>query len=239
MRTGAIIFSRMQSKRFPGKAMKNILGKPLLERVVERAKKIKLIDHMCIATSNLVQDDIIYDFAVSKGIEVFRGDEDDVARRAFEAGLLFKYDCFVRICGDRPFFDGRIVDEAVMIHKKNKNDLTTNIYPRTIPSGLTVEVINMSALNKVLSSTINKKDREHITRYMYKNPKIFKIENIKALKKIDFDISNLNVTIDTINDIKKAEYIAKELSNKNQYNDFNEVINLLKKYIKNDYTRNT
>ena len=156
MRVGAIIFSRMQSKRLPGKAMIDILGKSLLERVIERTQKINLIDHISVATSNLTQDDIIYNYAISKGIDIYRGDENDVAMRAFETGSFFKYDCFVRICGDRPFFDGKIVDELIRIHKKNKNDLTTNMFPRTIPSGFTVEIINMSTLNKVIEHTTDK-----------------------------------------------------------------------------------
>jgi len=227
MRVGAIIFSRMQSKRLPGKAMIDILGKSLLERVIERTQKINLIDHISVATSNLTQDDIIYNYAISKGIDIYRGDENDVAMRAFETGSFFKYDCFVRICGDRPFFDGKIVDELIRIHKKNKNDLTTNMFPRTIPSGFTVEIINMSTLNKVIEHTTDKHNREHITNYIYTNPKEFKIENIEHFKNTNFDFKTLNLTVDTIDDIEKTEYIARELKNKNQYNDLDEVIKLL------------
>ena len=111
IKVGAIIFSRMQSQRLPGKAMINISGKLLIERVIERTQKIKLIDHICLATSNLKNDDIINNYAISKGLDTFRGDQNDVVLRAFSAGSLYNYDCFVRICGDRPFFDGKIVDE--------------------------------------------------------------------------------------------------------------------------------
>lgn len=239
MKTGAIIFSRMRSKRFPGKAMRDISGKPLIQRVLERTQKIKLIDHICIATSDLEQDDIISNYAISKGIDLYRGDEDDVAMRAFKASTLFKYDCFVRICGDRPFFDGKIVDEMIKIHKTNKNDLTTNMFPRIVPCGLTVEIINVSTLSKIINETKDRHHREHLTSYIYDNPNNFKIENIESLPNLNFDIQDLDITVDTIDDIEKIEYVARELTNLNQYNDFHEVIDLLKKYKKYDYTRNT
>ena len=50
-RIGGIIFARMNSSRLPGKAMIEINGVSLIERVIERAKQISKIDHLCVATS--------------------------------------------------------------------------------------------------------------------------------------------------------------------------------------------
>ena len=95
MKIGAIIFSRMSSGRLPGKAMLDISGKTLLNRVIERTKSIKLIDHICIATSTNIEDDVIESTAEFLGIDVFRGDLNDVAGRAISAADYYGYDHFL------------------------------------------------------------------------------------------------------------------------------------------------
>ena len=118
IKTGGIIFSRMNSTRLPGKAMIQINGVSLLERVIDRSKLISKIDHLCIATSVNKEDDIIASFGKSKGIDVFRGSLMDVAGRAIDTAEHFKYDHFIRICGDRPFLDYNIYDIMISTHIK-------------------------------------------------------------------------------------------------------------------------
>ena len=157
-RIGGIIFARMNSKRLPGKAMVDISGKTLLERVIERTKKIKNIEHFCIATSINKEDDEIASFAIRNQISLYRGSLNNVISRAAEAAVRFKYDSFLRICGDRPFFDIDIYDEMLRIHKLEKHELTTNIFPRTVPPGLTGEIIDLKSLRRVLNLTTDKLD---------------------------------------------------------------------------------
>ena len=88
---GGIIFCRMSSSRLPGKAMIKVDGVNLLERVIKRSKKITRIDHLSIATSTDSKDDIIESFAKNKGIDVYRGDSNDVLSRAVNASRKFKY----------------------------------------------------------------------------------------------------------------------------------------------------
>ena len=95
MKTGAIIFSRMNSKRLPGKALKLISGKPLIEWVVDRVKQIRNVDHICIATTKNAEDDLIEEFATSKNIDFYRGKDKDVAHRALGACLKFNYKNFL------------------------------------------------------------------------------------------------------------------------------------------------
>ena len=100
----------------------------------------------------------------------FKNDLDlnDVAKRAFQAAKKYKYSDFLRICGDRPLFDSNIYDELIQEHIKFKNDLTTTIFPRSVPVGFTGEIISTKAMKKLLSLTNNKIDREHVTRFFYK-----------------------------------------------------------------------
>lgn len=233
MKVGAIVFSRMSSKRLPGKAMIDISGKTLLQRVIDRTKKIQSIDHFCIATSNNVEDDKIALFAKTNGIDVFRGDLDNVIDRGLGAARQYKYDNFLRICGDRPFLDVDIYDEMISIHKEGDYDLTTNIFPRTVPAGLTGEIINVNSLAKVLNSTSDQLDKEHVTRYFYNNSKEYKIFNCKFFDQQE--TLNLRLVVDDQDDLNRARWIASNL-NKNEKLNFQtlKIISLAKdwQYIK-------
>ena len=49
MKTGIIVQCRYNSTRLPGKILKKVLDKPLLQYLIERLKKTKLADSICIA----------------------------------------------------------------------------------------------------------------------------------------------------------------------------------------------
>ena len=209
MRTGAIIFSRMTSKRLPGKAMMQISGKTLLERVIERTEQLKNIEHFCIATSNNEEDDKIALFAKQNQINLYRGNLNNVIHRALEAAKKYRYDSFLRICGDRPFFDLDIYDKMISVHKNGKYDLTTNIFPRTVPPGLTGEIIDVKSLGKVLKSTSDILDEEHVTRYYYNNSEKFKIFNCDFSHKKEN--LKLRLVVDDMDDLKRARWISSNL----------------------------
>jgi len=230
IKTGGIIFSRMNSTRLPGKAMIPINGVSLLERVINRSKLISKIDHLCIATSLKKEDDIIASFGKSKGIDVFRGSLNDVTGRALDTAKHFGYDNFIRICGDRPFLDNHIYDLMISTHLNNKNDLTTNIFPRTVPPGLTGEVISIKSLKKMYSMPLDIEDKEHVTRYYYKNPSLFSILNM------NFAFSKENIAarlvVDDKDDLRRCTWIDKQININNLLNNSETVISLTKRWQK-------
>ena len=228
MKVGSIIFSRISSNRLPGKALIDISGKTLLSRVIERAKKIKSIDHICVATSVNSEDDIIEKVSKLHGVDVFRGDLNDVTQRAIDAARCFRYTSFLRLCADRPFFDGNIYDDLIFNHKKNKHDLTTNIFPRSVPPGLTGEVVSLEALEKCILMTEDIFDREHVTRFIYNNPSKFSIQNIKYFN--DKDIIDLRLVVDNEVDLKRAIWIAEKIGKAKGDFPTKEIIQLAKKW---------
>ena len=66
-------------------------------------------------------------------------------------------------------------------HLSNNNDLTTNIFPRTVPPGLTCEIISTKSLERMYNMSLEKEDLEHVTRFIYNSPSEFKIQNINFL----------------------------------------------------------
>ena len=181
----AIIQARSSSKRFKNKVMKIVYGKPLISYVIESVKKSKKIKKIVVATSTNKSDDKLVNFLIKNKINFYRGSLANVAMRLLDAAKIYRVPYFVRISGDSPFIDYKLINRAIDIKKKlsNKYDLITNIFPRTFPSGMSVEIIKTKTLEKTIDK-FSKFDLEHVTPYFYNNHKFFKIRNFKSQKKI-------------------------------------------------------
>ena len=103
MSIGLVIFSRMDSNRLPGKALKTFAGRALLGHVIDRAKATRNADLVIVATSDRGTDDKIAAYAEAQGAEVFRGSAHDVLGRAVGCAEAFGLTVLGRICGDSPF----------------------------------------------------------------------------------------------------------------------------------------
>ena len=194
-----IIQARMNSSRFKQKVMYEVKEKPLIWYVVNSIKKSRKIKKIIIATSKNKTDDKLCYYLKKNKISVFRGNLNNVAERLYSLASKLKLKNFIRISGDSPFMDYKIIDRAINIHRKkpSKYDLITNIFPRTFPRGRSVEIIKTNALKKILPF-INKDEKEHVTKFFYKNKEQFCIKNFKTNKK---NLSNL--AIDTKKDLEK------------------------------------
>lgn len=180
MRIEAFIQARMGSTRLPGKVLKEVMGKPLLDFLIERLLQSKEIDDIVVVTSQLSQDDPIFSFCVERGIFCFRGSEEDVLDRYYQAALLRKVDAIVRITADCPLIDPEIVDQIVEFFRKNYRDVdyVSNTLEQTFPRGLDVEVFSFQALQRAAQGAIQPEEREHVTLYLYRHPEVFRLKNI-------------------------------------------------------------
>lgn len=142
-----IIQARMGSKRLPGKALASLHGQPLIWRQLERLRTGRCPTKVVVATSCEAADDALAAWLVSKGQTVFRGAPTDLldrfARCAASAGPVSHV---VRIKGDQPFVDSRIIDEAIRLSLASGADYVSNREPATFPLGMEVEVVTARAL---------------------------------------------------------------------------------------------
>ena len=168
----AVIQARMGSERLPGKVMMPLQGKPVLWHIYNRLTFSKLIDQICVSTSTEKQDDVIEEFACSNNIPLFRGDENNVIRRNYDAAKKFNADTIVRITADCPLIDPEIVDKTISLYLNNPNsDFVSNDKIRTFPIGLDVEVIPVSTLEKFLEISDDPYFYEYfISFYIYERP---------------------------------------------------------------------
>ena len=78
MKTVIIVQARMTSTRLPGKILKKVLGKSLLEYQIERLRRVKLADEIVIATTINETDEPIVQLCNNLSTPYFRGSEEDV-----------------------------------------------------------------------------------------------------------------------------------------------------------------
>ncbi len=199
----AIIQARTSSKRFPKKVLYKINSKPLIIRVVNNALKSNLVSNLIVATSKEKSDDQLVKLIKKSRFKYFRGSLKNVALRMLNVAQINNAKYFMRLSGDSPLIDYKIIDFAIKILNKNKNvDIVTNVFPRTFPSGQSVEIIKTKVLKNYISD-FNQSEKEHVTTFFYSNSKKFKIINFR--KKINSYKDLPKLSVDYKSDLKKIK----------------------------------
>ena len=205
----ASIQCRLGSKRLPGKILKKIENKTILEILLNRIKKSKQINKIIVNTSTSKQDDLIVEFCKKRKIEVFRGDEKRVFDRIKD--LIKKNNnknyLHVELFGDCPLIDYRLIDQIIKIAKKSKKfDVISNAFETTFPPGQELIVFKSKSflqLDKLLPN--RNAIREHGASNFIKFSKKFKILSIRASKIYNFP--SIYLELDTNDDLKLLKNI--------------------------------
>jgi len=226
MKVGAIVETRMNSSRLPGKVMLPILGKPSLSMLVERLRQTPILDEIIIATTTNHWDLVIVDLASKLGVKCYRGSENDVLGRVYEAGVAFGIDVIVEITSDCPLVDPELIERAFEIYKSGRYDYVSNVIKRTYPRGLDVQVFSIDALRRTHEASYDPVDREHVTLFMYEHPEQFKLQNFVADNGMEFEEQRL--TLDTPEDYFVIRDIFEALYPKNKRFRYREMFTFLK-----------
>lgn len=175
-----IIQARMGSNRLPGKMMLPLAGTHTLQHIVHRVKAAETIDTVVVATSDLSQDDILEQYASRSGAAVYRGSEDDVLGRMYEAATEYEPDVVVRIAGDRPLLPPACIDTVVRRVIQKDVDYASNVLTRTFPRGFEAEAFTYESLKGVEKRSNQPEQREHVTPYYRSKPPEFVCSNITS-----------------------------------------------------------
>jgi spore coat polysaccharide biosynthesis protein SpsF len=220
-----ILQARLSSKRLPGKVLKPVLGKPMLIRQIERIKKSTLIDKLVVATSNHNSDDAIAALCQENKIDCFRGDLDDVLGRFYECSQKYNPDHIIRLTGDCPLIDHKIIDETIKYHLDNNFDYTSNVLKPHFPDGFDVEIFKYECLETAFKNAQLPSHREHVTQYIISRTDIYKIGNYAD----GSDFSDLRLTVDEQQDFDLIKIIYEKLYPHNPDFNLGDVIDLLDK----------
>jgi spore coat polysaccharide biosynthesis protein SpsF len=187
----------MSSARLPGKVLMPLAGRPALEWVLERLEHAESLDELIVATSDDASDDAVSAFCTARGTSCHRGPLEDVTERMLAAARAAELDAFVRISGDSPLLDQRLVDRAVELMRSGPHDLVTNVRPRTFPPGQSVEVVRTGALERAHDPD----DSEHVTGPLYSGA--FDVRRFEA----EVPRTDVRYTLDEPGDVARLERI--------------------------------
>lgn len=201
----AILQARMSSSRLPGKVLKPLAGRPMVERQIERLRRCATLDRLVVATSDDPSDDVLAAFLAEIGIETFRGPLHDVLGRY--VGAIQTLDIsgqVVRLTADCPLADPGVIDDCVRMQAELEVDYCSNGRRRTYPRGLDVEVFEAEGLLLAGREATDPYDREHVTPFLYRYPErgFSQGELVQ-----DRDESPLRWTVDTPEDFAFVERV--------------------------------
>lgn len=171
MKTTAVVQARMGSTRLPKKVMMPIDGVPMIELLLARLARAEEIDEVVVATSEDPRNLPLAEHVEKLGFRCFRGSENDVLDRYLHAARAAKADVVVRITGDCPLVDPRLVDQVIRQFRSADVDYCSNIDPPTFPDGLDIEVFSLAALERAGRETQDAHDHEHVTPYLRSSSK--------------------------------------------------------------------
>ena len=166
MRVVAIVQARFGSARLPGKALRPLAGRPMLDHVLERALCIPHVDQVVLATTDHDRDDPLCDVASARDVLVVRRpDENDVIARFMLAAQGARADHVVRITGDCPLLDPAVSGAVVEDHLRHGGRYTSNVGCGW-PDGTDTEIFPRAALEYAHRNARGQHDRQHVTPYL-------------------------------------------------------------------------
>lgn len=227
MKIIATIEARMNSSRLPGKVVKPILGRPILELLIERLRLAQRLSDVVVATTTNPADDAIEDLASTLGVGCYRGSEADVLDRVLKAAKSVNAEVIVEITGDCPLIDPGVVDRLVDCFLTKKVDYVANTLYRTFPRGFDTQVFATRTLEKVSCLTQDPADREHVSLYIYEHPERFLLYNVES--GLPEKHWHHRLTVDTPEDFTLIETIFERLYPQNPAFTLNDVIDLLER----------
>ena len=180
--------------------MEDLAGAPMLLRVVNRVRRSRFVTEVLVAASTRPCDNVIADCCREHGLKLFRGSEEDVLDRYYQAALRVRADVIVRITSDCPLIDPGMVDRLVGYFEPGGAhvDYASNVFPlRTFPRGLDAEAFRLNALHRAWREAHDPVSREHVTLYILQNPELFSLRGMTS----ETDYSHMRWTVDEAADL--------------------------------------
>ncbi|MEP6682000.1 MAG: glycosyltransferase family protein [Parafilimonas sp.] len=219
---GIIIQARMDSVRLPGKVLMKLGNSTVFEILIKRLKKAGL--PIVLATSKLASNNKLIFAAEQLKISCFRGSEENVLSRYYEAAKMYNLKIIVRVTGDNPFTDGELLRYYVEEYIRLKN---INLYisaggpKKTFPTGISFEIFSFEMLEAAYKNATDIKQQEHVTPYFYTNPDVYDVVYITN----ESDKSAYRLTLDTEEDLVLIKTLVEKYNADNlNYKDIIEVL---------------
>lgn len=206
-RVVAVIQARMGSTRLPGKVLRPLGGRPVLEWVIRAARAADRIDEVIVATSTAASDDVLAEWAGRLPCAVVRGSEDDVLARFVLAAAASDADAVVRLTADCPLLDPALIDQVAGAWRRDPAlGYVSTTLVRTLPRGLDVELLSRAALHRA-DAAAEAHHRVHVSSWLYRD------ESVEPRAGLVFAPArpDLRVTLDTPEDAALLDALVRAL----------------------------
>ncbi len=174
----ALIQARCGSTRLPNKVLKDLCGKPALQRMIERVQRSKLLDEVMIITSIEKNNLPLIHLCSGLGIRIGIGSEDDVLDRYYQTARLIRPEYVIRLTADCPCFDAGLLDEALSSMKPEADYMA--MISEEFADGLDLEIMKFNALEQSWHEAHHSFEREHVTQYIKRHPELFKLQDFRS-----------------------------------------------------------
>lgn len=194
MNTVIIVQARLGSTRLPGKILMQAAGKTLLEHVVLRLRRIRNANRVVIATTVNPNDLPIVDLCGKLGVDCFRGSEEDVLDRFYQAALEYGAENIVRINSDCPLIDPAVAEKVIQhyLDRRDRLEYAANILASSYPIGMHTEIFPFRVLEEAWRESKDPMERENVTPFIYRNPGRYRLGSVVD----DRDLSHHRWTLD-------------------------------------------
>ena len=194
-KTLCIVQARTNSLRFPGKVLKKIHNKTLIQLLLERLSICKNLDNIVLATTSEKSDNVLTKTIDLLGYQTFRGSESNVLERFYHTASKYKANTIIRITGDCPLIDPNIVDKIIEYYLSNNFDYVSNTINPTFPDGLDVEVFSFKTLLETYRNAKKLSEKEHVTPYI-KNSNNFQIGSYENNENLSLERWTIDYEVD-------------------------------------------
>ncbi|MBN9654819.1 glycosyltransferase family protein [Halobacillus sp. GSS1] len=227
MKVMAIVQARMGSTRLPGKVLKQVNGKTLLEYQIERMLRSKKINQLVVSTSKKELDDPIIELCRDLKVDTFRGSEKDVLGRFYETCEHYKADVVVRMTADCPFIDPDVMDKVIsyFLDHHPYYMYVSNTRSRSYPRGMDTEVFTYEVLKDAYMNANSPHDLEHVTPFIVKRVGPSAVAQVSH----DIDLSHHRWTVDTPEDFQFVSKVLDCLYPTNPTFTFQDVLGVLER----------
>ena len=199
----------MASTRLPGKAMADLVGKPLIWHVFDRLRRVPDLDGLILATTSDARNDGMVRFAEAEGIVVHREDgEDDIASRLAGAVALADADAVLKVNADCPLIDPAVLKILVdRFRATPRADYVSNKIVWSYPKGLSAEVLSARAIAWCNDNISAPHDREYTVDFIRDHGEKFSVVSVES----GHCLGHLDWMVDTAADLDWVRIVFESL----------------------------
>ncbi len=177
----AVVRARMESSRLPRKTLAEVAGRPMIDHVLLRLDRARLIDRVVVAVTDHAADDELAAHCEGAGVAVFRGSSDDVLDRVYRAAAEHGMEHVAHFGADNPLIDPALIDRIAQVYldRVGQVDYVTNNRPPTFPDGEEVEITSFALLERIWREAKEPRHREHLLLWAWEHPDAVRMHNVE------------------------------------------------------------